>query len=57
MTNVFGQKSKNTTKPKSKHKNLCQSQKSNPVHLALQSDALPLDHRDNRMYCALLFYM
>ena len=30
-----------------KHKNHCQSRETNPRHLALQSDALPLHHRVN----------
>jgi len=47
--NGFGPTSKHskTTKQKSKHKHPSQSQESNKGHLAPQSGALPLDHRDN----------
>jgi len=42
--NVFGTKILTTTKQKSKHKNPCQSRRSNLRALTTHSDTLPLDH-------------
>jgi len=55
VNDVFLTKSKitKTPKPKSKHKNPCQSRESIPRRLSPQSESLPLSHRVNLRLTAL----